>query len=76
MSRIRAELQGGTITREDEELIDRLRKIGSVIDELPVWPFDASILRRFLTAYVIPLVGAVVYPLASMVLEKVLTHRP
>lgn len=51
-----------------------LRKIGSVIDELPVWPFDAGILRRFLTAYVIPLVGAVIYPVASMILQNVLNH--
>jgi hypothetical protein len=71
LSRIRAELQSGVITREDEELIDRLRKIGAVIDELPVWPFDAGILRRFLTAYVIPLIGAMLYPFASIVFENV-----
>ena len=46
----------------DEEFIDRLRKVGAVIDELPVWPFDATTLRKFLTAYVIPVVGALGYP--------------
>lgn len=77
LSRVRAELKGGAITREDEELIDRLRKIGSVVDELPVWPFDASILRRFLTAYVVPVAGAVLYGVGSMILETALKHfRP
>jgi hypothetical protein len=72
LARIRGELRAGSITREDEELIDRLRKIGAVIDELPVWPFDAGTLRRFLTAYVVPLAGAILYPLAAILIEKVL----
>ena len=77
LSRVRAELAAGPITRDDEELIDRLRKIGAVIDELPVWPFDAGILRRFLTAYVIPAAGAVLYTLGSMAFETALKHlRP
>jgi hypothetical protein len=72
LARIRGELRAGSITREDEKLIDRLRKIGAVIDELPVWPFDAGILRRFLTAYVVPLAGAILYPVAAMLFEKIL----
>jgi hypothetical protein len=77
LSRVRAQLAAGPITRDDEELIDRLRKIGAVIDELPVWPFDAGILRRFLTAYVIPAAGAVLYTLGSMGFETALKHfRP
>ena len=72
LARIRGELRAGSITREDEDLIDRLRKIGAVIDELPVWPFDAGTLRRFLTAYVVPLAGAILYPLAAILIEKVL----
>jgi hypothetical protein len=57
LQRLREQLPAGRITREDEELIDRLRKVGMIIDELPVWPFDASTLRRFLTVYGIPLAG-------------------
>jgi hypothetical protein len=49
--------------------MDRLRKIGSVVDELPVWPFDASILRRFLTVYVVPVAGAVLYTIGSVIFE-------
>jgi hypothetical protein len=52
------------ITKDDEELIDRLRKIGAVIDEFPVWPFDAVTLRKFLTAYFIPILSAA-YPIAK-----------
>src|ERR1044071_7693610 len=49
-----------TITKEEEGFIERLRKRGSVIDELPVWPFDARTLRRCVTAYIAPLIlGAV-----------------
>jgi len=60
LRRLREHLPSGSITKEDEELIDRLRKVGAVIDELPVWPFDAGTLRKFLTAYVVPLAGALV----------------
>jgi len=70
LSRIRGELKAGAITRDDEEFIDRLRKIGSVVEELPVWPFDASILRRFLTAYVVPVAGAVLYTIGSIIFES------
>lgn len=62
LQRLRKELSSGQITKEDEDLIDRLRKVGAVIDELPVWPFDPTTLRKFLTAYVMPLAGALGYP--------------
>jgi hypothetical protein len=58
------EQASGPITKEDEELIDRLRKIAIVIDELPIWPFDAATLRKFLTAYAIPIISGA-YPLAK-----------
>jgi hypothetical protein len=54
--RLRLKIQAAKITKEDEEVVDRLRKIGSVIDELPVWPFDARTLRNFASAYLGPLV--------------------
>jgi len=55
------------ISKEDEELIDRLRKISAAIDELPVWPFDADTLRKFLTAYAFPIIAAA-FPVAKTVL--------
>ena len=68
LQRLRTLLPSGIITKEDEELVERLRKIGSVIDELPVWPFDAGTLKSFLTAYVVP-IGAGVYPTTNFILE-------
>lgn len=56
--RLRLQIRSGEITEADESLIDRLRKIGSVIDELPVWPFDARTLRKFAGAYGVPLLAA------------------
>jgi hypothetical protein len=68
LQRLRKLLPAGIITKEDEELIERLRKIGAVIDQLPVWPFDAGTLRSVLTAYVVP-IGAGVYPAINFILE-------
>jgi hypothetical protein len=55
--RLRVQIQTGQISKEDEDLVDRLRKIGSVIDEFPVWPLDGRTLRKFASAYVVPLVS-------------------
>ncbi len=59
LQRLRKQLAAGQIAKEDEELIDRLRKIGALINELPVWPFDAGTIRKFGTAYFIPVLSAV-----------------
>ena len=77
LQRLRGQLAAGPITKDDEELVDRLRKIGAVIDELPVWPFDAGTLRKFLAAYVIPVISVVGYPLATAIADAVLKRlRP
>jgi hypothetical protein len=55
LDRLRERFPSGAISKDDEELIERLSKICGVIDEVPVWPFDPSTLRKFLTAYVIPI---------------------
>jgi hypothetical protein len=55
LDRLRRRFPSGAISKDDEELIERLSKICGVIDEVPVWPFDPSTLRKFLTAYVIPI---------------------
>ena len=71
LQRLRSQLTKGQISQEDEALIDRLRKVGGVIDELPVWPFDANTLRKFLTAYILPVLGAVGYPAVHALLDSV-----
>jgi hypothetical protein len=56
LEEIRKKIPKDAISKEDEELVERLRKIGTVIGDLPVWPFDIGTLRRFLTAYIIPII--------------------
>jgi hypothetical protein len=59
MALIRSRLVSGEITKEDEELVERLRKIGAFVEEFPVWPFDARTLGKFATAYMMPLLASV-----------------
>lgn len=59
LRRLHHQLKDGEITQQDEELIDRLRKVGGVIDELPVWPYDVGTARKFLSAYLTPAAGIV-----------------
>ena len=68
LQRLRKQLPAGVITKEDEELIERLRKIGTIIDQLPVWPFDAGTLKGVVTAYAVP-IGAGVYPMINFIVE-------
>ena len=74
LGRIRKKLPSELITREDEELVERLRRFSSVIGELPVWPFDIGTLARFLGAYIVPvlaLLGSVaIETLIKGVLER------
>jgi hypothetical protein len=53
-------LPSGPITDEDYQILDRLRKYSTVIDKLPVWPFDAITSRKFASAYIFPVAGSVV----------------
>lgn len=74
LQRLRTQLKSGQISKQDEELIDRLRKVGSVIDDLPVWPFDAGTLRKFFAAYVIPVISSVGYPTAKAIFAAAKGH--
>jgi hypothetical protein len=76
LQRLRRELQSGSISKEDEELIDRLRKIGALVDELPVWPFDATTIRKFLLAYVVPVVSGLIFPAIQILLYYLTLHAP
>jgi hypothetical protein len=76
LQRLRKELVSGEIRKEDEDLIDRLRKLGAVINELPVWPFDAETLRKFLTAYVIPGLSAIIFPMVKPLIANVYQMAP
>ncbi|WP_439402063.1 hypothetical protein ACNJYA_03660 [Bradyrhizobium sp. DASA03068] len=65
---LRSRFQSGVITADDEQMIERLRKIGAVINDMPVWPFDALTMRKFLTAYVIPPIVSFIVPLLKKIL--------
>jgi hypothetical protein len=62
-ARLRETIRDGTIADSDDKLLERLRKFGAIIDELPVWPFDARTLRTFATAFVLPLASPVLVKL-------------
>jgi hypothetical protein len=65
---LRSRFQSGAITAEDAQLLERLCKIGAVIEDLPVWPFDAFTLRKFFTAYVVPIIGSLSVPAGKALL--------
>lgn len=67
--RLRAKIRTVQTTKEDGELVERLRNLSTVVDELPVWPFDANTLRKFLTAYIVPLAVSLLGELAPISLE-------
>ena len=54
MKRLREQMGKNRITKADEESIEGLRKVGAAIVELPIWPFDPGTLRKFATAYIMP----------------------
>jgi hypothetical protein len=74
LQRLRGELPQGTITQEDEDLVNRLRKMGEFLEELPVWPFDAATFRKFLTAYLAPLVSTLGLPVFQVLFDYILKN--
>jgi hypothetical protein len=68
--RIHTKLRAEPVTKEDEDAIERLRKIGDMVAELPVWPFDALTVRKFITAYLVPVATALAVQFVKWMLEK------
>jgi hypothetical protein len=56
-------------TKDDEDAMERLRKMSDLVRDLPVWPFDPRTLRTFGTAYVLPFatsaIAALVEPIKT-----------
>ncbi|MDQ6830621.1 MAG: hypothetical protein M3081_17310 [Gemmatimonadota bacterium] len=75
LERLHANIQTGQVTRADEESLERLQKIGAVIDELPVWPFDARTLRRFATAYLVPVIASLAGTLVTDLGQRLFTFH-
>ena len=42
------------VSVEDEEQLIRLQTLAEMVGKLPVWPFDATTLKRFVTSYILP----------------------
>jgi hypothetical protein len=69
IDRLRVQIGRNEIAKQDEESIERLRKLGAAIDELPIWPFDAGTLRRFATAYIVPVALPLLGEMAQALLK-------
>jgi hypothetical protein len=67
---LRVKMRSSEITDKDEAMIDRLRKVGSFIQELPVWPFDAHTIRTFATAYIVPLGFPILVHIVTLLIEN------
>jgi hypothetical protein len=67
-TRIMNELDNRVIAKEDEQIIDRLQKLKDLVDRIPVWPFDISTVRRFLTVYIFPLLTGLISLLVSYII--------
>jgi hypothetical protein len=65
---LRSKLKTEPPAKADEEIIERFRKIGAMVEEMPVWPFDARTITKFLTAYLVPLASSVVFPMLKTLL--------
>ncbi|MBI5922159.1 MAG: hypothetical protein HY847_11015 [Betaproteobacteria bacterium] len=71
LERLRTQMKSEAITEKDADLIERLQKIASAIDQLPVWPFDAATMRKFVVAYAVPLFSG---PIPKAIFEAVKPH--
>jgi len=69
LDHLREQIPSGPISEQDLLLIDRLRKISDFADELPVWPFNAFTLKKFMSAYIIPIVSSASYPVVRFLLQ-------
>jgi hypothetical protein len=71
IDRLHAHIGKDEITKPDEESIERLPKVGKAIDELPIWPFDPRTLRKFGTAYILPLALPLLVEIFKPYLQKI-----
>ena len=53
----------------DIEGLERINRVGDLISKQPIWPFDVTTLRKFLTAYLVPMAGFGVALLLNAILE-------
>jgi len=68
-ARIMKELEQRSMSEEDGDLIDRLQKLKSLVDQIPVWPFDTITLRKFFAAYISPLLTVLISLLINYLIK-------
>jgi hypothetical protein len=56
---VQRHLKTEAIDKTELEALERLKKLADMLNEIPVWPFDARTLRRFGTAYALPLAASI-----------------
>ena len=77
LKRIRqAVVSGAAVTNEDNELIERLKKISSFAEKFPVWPFDAQTLRKFAAAFLAPSLTPFIPKIATVILSHLAEYYP
>jgi hypothetical protein len=59
-TRVKNQINMGTLSEEDEKKFSRYKKISDMVSNLPVWPFDTHTLRKFFSAYFLPLISGIV----------------
>jgi len=69
LDQLYSRLSSGEIRAQDQGLVERLRSIAAVIDEMPVWPFDSTTLRKFFTAMILPIVSTLSFPASRILYE-------
>lgn len=71
VDRLTAALSDHRIGEYDIAALERLHRVGDLIAEQPIWPFDVTTLRKFLTAYIIPIAGFGLALVLNVVLESI-----
>jgi len=57
------------VTQTAVDSLKRLQEVQQIVNQIPVWPFDTITLRRFLVAYVLPLLPVIIAPLLEKLNE-------
>ena len=75
LGRIRKRLPSELITREDEELVERLRRFSSVISEPPGMAIRHRYFSEVSRAYIVPVLAALGSVAMETLIKAVLEHR-
>jgi len=69
---VMAAIEERGISRTDDQELSRLKDLSALVSRMPVWPFDVVTMKRFLTAYIAPVVVLLSPGLVNAPLGKIL----